>query len=45
MKLSKLNVVSCDVLVIGGGDAGLRAAIEAGEMGADVLVVFKYRAG
>jgi succinate dehydrogenase/fumarate reductase flavoprotein subunit len=45
MELSKLNVVSCDVLVIGGGGAGLRAAIEAGEMGADVLVVSKYRVG
>ncbi|MCK5417016.1 MAG: FAD-binding protein [Desulfobacterales bacterium] len=45
MKLSKLHVVSCDVLVIGGGGAGLRAAIEAREKGADVLLVSKARAG
>ncbi|MCK4988610.1 MAG: FAD-binding protein, partial [Desulfobacterales bacterium] len=45
MKLNKLHVVSCDVLVIGGGGAGLRAAIEARETGADVLLVSKARAG
>jgi succinate dehydrogenase/fumarate reductase flavoprotein subunit len=36
---------SCDVLVIGGGGGGLRAAIEAREHGADVLVVSKVRVG
>ena len=45
MKLSQLHVASCDVLVIGGGGAGLRAAIAAREMGADVLLVSKARAG
>jgi succinate dehydrogenase/fumarate reductase flavoprotein subunit len=45
MQLSKLQVVSCDVLVIGGGGAGLRAAIEARETGADVVLVSKARAG
>jgi fumarate reductase (CoM/CoB) subunit A len=45
MELRQLNSISCDVLVIGGGGTGLRAAIEAREMGADVIVVSKYRAG
>jgi len=45
MKLGKLQVVSCDVLVIGGGGAGLRAAIEARQSGADVVLVSKARAG
>ncbi|MEJ2098724.1 MAG: FAD-binding protein [Desulfobacterales bacterium] len=45
MKLSQLDVVSCDVLVIGGGGAGLRAAIEARHTGADVLLVSKARTG
>lgn len=45
VKLSELDVVSCEVLVIGGGGAGLRAAIEARESGADVLLVSKARAG
>ena len=45
MKLSKCHVVSAEVLVIGGGGAGLRAAIEARERGADVLLVSKARVG
>jgi succinate dehydrogenase/fumarate reductase flavoprotein subunit len=45
VQLSKLHIVSCDVLVIGGGGAGLRAAIEAREAGADVVLVSKTRAG
>jgi succinate dehydrogenase/fumarate reductase flavoprotein subunit len=45
MKLGNLQVVSCDVLVIGGGGAGLRAAIEARQTGADVVLVSKARAG
>ncbi len=36
---------SCDVLVIGGGGAGLRSAIEAGENGARVIVVSKAKVG
>jgi succinate dehydrogenase / fumarate reductase flavoprotein subunit len=36
---------SCDVLIIGGGSAGLRAAIEAHEAGAHVLIVSKSRRG
>jgi succinate dehydrogenase/fumarate reductase flavoprotein subunit len=45
MELSPLHVLSCDVLIIGGGGAGLRAAIEARESGAEVIVVSKTRAG
>jgi len=37
----KLNHVSADVLIIGAGGAGLRAAIEAHNMGVKVLVVSK----
>ncbi|UCF55820.1 MAG: FAD-binding protein [Deltaproteobacteria bacterium] len=45
MRFKDSHRVSCDVLVIGGGGTGLRAAIEAREMGADVLVVSKSRVG
>ena len=45
MALKRSGVFPCDVLVIGGGGAGLRAAIEAREMGADVLVVSKSKVG
>jgi succinate dehydrogenase/fumarate reductase flavoprotein subunit len=45
VKLSQLHVVACDVLVIGGGGAGLRAAIAARETGADVVLVSKAQAG
>lgn len=36
---------SCDVLIIGGGFAGLRAAIEAHDTGAHVLIISKSRKG
>ncbi|HEY6588107.1 MAG TPA: FAD-binding protein [Nitrososphaeraceae archaeon] len=36
---------SCDVLIIGNGSAGLRAAIEAHDAGADVLIISKSRKG
>jgi succinate dehydrogenase/fumarate reductase flavoprotein subunit len=45
MALKDSTTVSCDILVIGGGGAGLRAAIEAREMGADVIVASKSRVG
>ena len=45
MKFDEINRVSCDVLVIGGGGAGLRAAIEARHTGADVLLVSKAKVG
>src|SRR6185437_14017553 len=35
----------CDVLVIGGGSAGLRAAIEAHDAGANVLIISKVKRG
>lgn len=38
---SLLPQIFCDVLVIGGGVAGLRAAAEAGDAGADVIVLSK----
>ena len=41
----KLHKVSCDILVIGGCGAGLRAAIVAHDSGADVLIVSKSRKG
>ena len=36
---------SCDVLIIGGGSAGLRAAIEAHDAGAHVLIISKSKKG
>ncbi len=45
MKLRPAETISADVLVIGGGGAGLRAAIEARGRGADVLLVSKARVG
>ncbi len=45
MALRESEFVSCDVLVIGGGGAGLRAAITAREMGARVTMVSKSRIG
>jgi succinate dehydrogenase/fumarate reductase flavoprotein subunit len=45
MKLQDMKTVICNVLIVGGGGAGLRAAIEAKEMGADVLIASKTRVG
>jgi succinate dehydrogenase / fumarate reductase, flavoprotein subunit len=36
---------SCDILIIGGGSAGLRAAIEAHDAGAHVLIISKSKRG
>ena len=45
MRLESPSVVSSDVLIIGGGGAGLRAAIEARKLGVEVLLACKSRAG
>src|SRR6476646_7352468 len=44
-KMKKQSNRSCDVLIIGGGSAGLRAAIEAHDAGAQVLVISKSKKG
>ena len=41
----KISSRSCGVLIIGGGSAGLRAAIEAHDTGSQVLIVSKNRRG
>jgi succinate dehydrogenase / fumarate reductase, flavoprotein subunit len=41
----KISSRSCDVLIIGGGSAGLRAAIEAHDAGSQVLIVSKSTRG
>jgi succinate dehydrogenase / fumarate reductase flavoprotein subunit len=43
--MNKGSKRSCDVLIIGGGSAGLRAAIEAHDAGAHVLIISKSRKG
>lgn len=45
MPLKSFDISACDVLIIGGGGAGLRAAIEARERGVDVIIVSKSRVG
>jgi succinate dehydrogenase / fumarate reductase flavoprotein subunit len=44
-KKKESNYYLCDVLVIGGGSAGLRAAIAAHDAGADVLIVSRSKRG
>jgi succinate dehydrogenase / fumarate reductase, flavoprotein subunit len=44
-KVKKQSNYSCDVLIIGGGSAGLRAAIEAYDSGVNVLIVSKSERG
>lgn len=43
--MRNFDIVSCDVLIIGGGGAGLRAAIQAREKGVAVTVASKSRVG
>lgn len=45
MPLKTQETIHCDVLIIGGGGAGLRAAIAAASSNADVLMVSKTRIG
>ena len=45
MLIDKNETLACDVLVAGGGGAGLRAAIASAEKGADVLLTSKARIG
>jgi len=45
MRFKTIEHTKCDVLIIGGGGAGLRAAIAAAESGVDVLMVSKVRIG
>jgi thioredoxin reductase len=39
IKKKQKSNYTCDVLIIGGGSAGLRAAIEAHDAGANVLII------
>ena len=43
MTLTDTEKIRCDVLVIGGGGAGLRASIAAASAGANVFLVAKAR--
>src|ERR671922_2330437 len=43
--MKKQSNYSCDVLIIGSGSAGLRAAIEAHNAGANVLIISKSKRG
>src|ERR687898_1917362 len=43
--MKKQSNLSCDVLIIGSGSAGLRAAIEAHDAGAHVLIISRSKKG
>jgi len=42
---TKISNFYCDVLIIGSGSAGLRAAIEAHDAGAHVLIISRSKKG
>src|SRR5215204_5457519 len=43
--MKKQSNYSCDVLIIGGGSAGLRAAIEAHDAAANVIIISRSKRG
>src|SRR5215210_4815982 len=43
--MKKQSNYTCDVLIIGGGSAGLRAAIEAHDAGANVIIISRSKRG
>jgi succinate dehydrogenase / fumarate reductase flavoprotein subunit len=45
IKKKQKSNYTCDVLIIGGGSAGLRAAIEAHDVGANVLIISTSKKG
>jgi succinate dehydrogenase flavoprotein subunit len=45
MKRQQRSNYTCDVLIIGGGSAGLRAAIQAHDAGANVLLISRSKKG
>jgi succinate dehydrogenase/fumarate reductase flavoprotein subunit len=45
MMKKQQSTYSCDVLIIGGGSAGLRAAIEAHDAGANILIISTSKKG
>ena len=45
LSLGETETLRCDVLIVGGGGAGLGAAIAARERGGEVILVTKGRAG
>src|ERR671938_1873430 len=44
-QMKKQSKYFCDVLIIGGGSAGLRAAIGAHDAGANVLIISRSKRG
>ena len=45
MEFEDIDKINCDVLVVGGGGAGLRAGISAAKKGADVRIASKTKVG
>ena len=45
IKKKQKSNYTCDVLIIGGGSAGLRSAIEAHDVGANVIIISTSKKG